>query len=96
MTSADFPKWFYYLWIHQHLEDFREIAAGKATTMGHIQRHHLADAKVGVPPPAVLASADRVLGPMIEQICLRRVEARTLADIRDALLPRLLSGQLTP
>jgi type I restriction enzyme, S subunit len=96
VTSADFPKWFYYLWIHQHLADFREIAAGKATTMGHIQRHHLADAKVSIPPPAVLASADRVLGPMIEQICRRGVEARTLADVRDALLPRLLSGQLTP
>lgn len=92
VTSADFPKWFYYLWIHQHLADFREIAAGKATTMGHIQRHHLTDAKVNVPPPAVLASADRVLGPMTEQISKRRVEARTLADIRDAMLPRLLSG----
>ncbi len=96
VTSAVFPKWFYYLWIHQHLADFREIAAGKATTMGHIQRHHLADAKVSVPPPPMLASADRVLGPMTEQIWMRRVEARTLADIRDALLPRLLSGELTP
>ena len=28
----------------------RGIAAGKATTMGHIQRHHLTDAKVAVPP----------------------------------------------
>ncbi len=94
VTSADFPKWFYYLWIHQHLADFREIAAGKATTMGHIQRHHLADAKVSVPPPGVLAAADRVLGPMTEQISARKVEARTLADIRDALLPRLLMGEL--
>ena len=41
-------------------------------------------------------AADRVLGPMTEQIWMRKVEARTLADIRDALLPRLLSGELTP
>ncbi len=94
VTSADFPKWFYYLWIHEHLADFREIAAGKATTMGHIQRHHLSQARVLVPERAVLAAADRVLGPMIEQITLRRVEARTLAETRDSLLPRLVSGDL--
>ena len=45
VTSTGFPKWFYYLWIHEHLPTFREIAAGKATTMGHIQRHHLTDAE---------------------------------------------------
>jgi len=94
VTSAEFPKWFYYLWIHRHLADFREIAAGMATTMGHIQRHHLSRAPVVVPAPAVLAAADRILGPMIEQITLRNVEARTLAEIRDALLPRLISGEL--
>lgn len=94
VTSADFPKWFYYLWIREHLADFREIAAGKATTMGHIQRHHLSQARVLVPERAVLGAADRVLGPMIEQITLRRVEARTLAEIRDSLLPKLLSGDI--
>jgi type I restriction enzyme, S subunit len=96
VTSIDFPKWFYYLWIHQHLADFREIAAGKATTMGHIQRHHLSQARVVVPEAAVLAAADRVLGPMINQIILRKVEARTLAEVRDAFLPRLVSGDLRP
>jgi type I restriction enzyme, S subunit len=96
VTSAEFPKWFYYFWIHEHLADFREIASGKATTMGHIQRYHLADAKVSVPPPEVLASADRVLGPMVEQISQRRVQARTLAEVRDALLPRLLAGEFVP
>jgi type I restriction enzyme S subunit len=32
VTSSQFPKWFYYLWIQQHLENFRHIAASKATT----------------------------------------------------------------
>jgi len=94
VTSNEFPKWFYYHWIHQHLADFREIAAGKATTMGHIQRHHLSQARVVVPEPAALATADRVLAPMIEQITMRKVEIRTLTSIRDALLPRLISGEL--
>jgi len=94
ITSTRFPKWFYYLCIHRHLPDFRHIAAGKATTMGHIQRHHLTDAKVIVPEPSVFGAADKTLAPLIEQIMRRRVESRTLATLRDALLPRLTSGEL--
>jgi type I restriction enzyme S subunit len=94
VTSASFPKWFYYLWIHQHLEGFRHIAAGKATTMGHIQRHHLNDAKAVVPSSKVLKSADSVLSSLIERVITARLESRTLAHIRDALLPKLISGEI--
>ncbi|WVN42230.1 restriction endonuclease subunit S [beta proteobacterium MWH-UniP1] len=38
VTSEKFSKWFYYLWTRKHLEHFRQVAASKATTMGHIQR----------------------------------------------------------
>jgi hypothetical protein len=66
VTSEKFPKWFYYFWIHQHLPDFRHIAAGKATTMGHIQRHHLTEALVVVPSSQVLAAADRQIAPLVD------------------------------
>ena len=92
-TSAEFPKWFYYLWIHQHLADFRHIAAGKATTMGHIQRHHLSDAKVVVPGRNFLKVASNTLSPIIERIITTRIESRTLAALRDTLLPKLISGE---
>jgi type I restriction enzyme S subunit len=94
VTSAEFPKWFYFLWIHQHLTDFRHIAAGKATTMGHIQRHHLSDAKVIVPPGDTLEVAGNVLSPLINRIIVTRIESRTLAALRDALLPKLISGEV--
>jgi type I restriction enzyme S subunit len=94
VTSDRFPKWFYYLWIHQHLPWFQAIAAGKATTMGHIQRHHLTEAKVAVPPQTTLVHADQVLGPMMDALVTRALESRTLATLRDTLLPRLISGQL--
>jgi type I restriction enzyme S subunit len=94
VTSDRFPKWFYYLWIHHHLLWFQSIAAGKATTMGHIQRHHLAEAKVHVPRPPLLAHADEVFGPMINALVSRSLESRTLAALRDTLLPKLISGEL--
>jgi Restriction endonuclease S subunits len=49
VQSENYPKWFYYFWIRFHLNVFQEIAANKATTMGHIQRKHLEEAKVLIP-----------------------------------------------
>ena len=94
VTSDKYPKWLCYLGVHHHLEDFRHIAAGKATTMGHIQRHHLSDAKLATPSQALLGAMDAVFAPIVESTWRRAVEARTLAALRDALLPKLISGEL--
>jgi type I restriction enzyme S subunit len=94
ITSRETPKWFYYFATRQHLSDFRAIAAGKATTMGHIQRGHLTAAKIAVPPSSEMAKHDAFIAPIFEKIINNSLHARTLSDLRDALLPRLISGQL--
>ncbi len=95
VTSATLPKWFYYLWVHHHLPDFRHIAAGKATTMGHIQRHHLTQALVTMPSDARLMQAmNQFFAPLVDALSVRAVQSRTLATLRDALLPKLISGEL--
>jgi len=94
VTSDKYPKWLCYLGIHQHLDDFRHIAAGKATTMGHIQRHHLADAKLPLASPELLQAMDRIIQSIIESTWRRSVQSRTLAALRDLLLPKLISGEL--
>ncbi len=50
VTSGKYEKWFFYLWTKRHLDEFQAIAESKATTMGHIQRRHLSEAMVLVPP----------------------------------------------
>ena len=94
VTSCEVPKWFYYFATRQHLSDFRAIAAGKATTMGHIQRGHLTAAKVAVPPPDQMAKHDVVIAPLFDQKINNALQVRTLANLRDALLPRLIAGKL--
>ncbi len=88
------PNWFAYLAVKFHLPDFRHIAAGKATTMGHIQRHHLNDATIAVPPSPLIEMASSNIGLLVELSWRRRLEAVTLAMIRDTLLPKLLSGEI--
>jgi type I restriction enzyme S subunit len=94
VTSDKYSKWFLYMWIHHHLPEFRHIAAGKATTMGHIQRHHLKDAKVLVPAIDLLFYQDKIMEPLIDAIISRSLENRKLAALRDTLLPQLISGEL--
>jgi type I restriction enzyme S subunit len=94
VTSERFPKWFYYLWIEHHMPSFRAIAAAKATTMGHIQRHHLTEATTVVPSSTVMEAADRIIAPLVERMMTSDQERRTLAALRDTLLPRLISGEL--
>jgi len=94
VNSKHFPKWFCLHWTRQHLEHFRQIAASKATTMGHIQRRHLAESKAVVPPPALLAAMDAYFAPLLARAIQNELQARTLSTLRDTLVPRLISGQL--
>ncbi len=94
VTSDRFAKWFYFFWTRQHLPHFQQIAASKATTMGHIQRKHLTEAKVLVPDDHVLSTANKVFEPLLSQLITNALQARTLATLRDTLLPRLISGRL--
>jgi type I restriction enzyme S subunit len=95
VTSPEFPKWFYYLWTLYHLDEFRLIAADKATTMGHIQRGHLTAAKVLIPPRPLLDAMTRSMSPLIDQLIANRIQSRALATLRDTLLPKLLRGELS-
>jgi type I restriction enzyme S subunit len=94
VTSETYPQWFIYGWLLQHLEHFREIAASKVTTMGHIQRHHLHDATVVVPTSEALQGLGELMQPLHERVIQSRLQMRTLAELRDTLLPRLISGKL--
>ena len=94
VTSSTAPKWFYYLATRHFLPGFREIAAHKATTMGHIQRKHLTEAKVALPPSHAIDTLGMLIGPVLERRIHGALHARQLATLRDTLLPRLISGQL--
>lgn len=94
VTSATYPKWFYLQWLLEHLPEFIRIAGDKATTMGHIQRHHLTAAKCVVPKGRVIDEATRLFAPLLDQKISLDHESRRLARVRDTLLPRLLSGEL--
>lgn len=95
VTSEDYPKWFYYLWCKHHLTEFISIAASHATTMGHIKRGDLDEVKVLIPSPKELAEMTEQAEPLIQKIIANNIQINTLIKLRDSLLPKLMSGEVT-
>jgi type I restriction enzyme S subunit len=94
VTSNQYPKWFYLHWVRYHLPEFRRVATAKATTMGHIQRHHLTQAFVVIPSQKLIEAAARHFEPLLNAQISAMLENRSLAVMRDALLPKLISGEI--
>lgn len=90
--SDEFPQWFYGQWVHHHMPEFQLIAASKATTMGHIQRGHLSSATTVCPQDGAMEVMSSVMQPLWDRMIHNELESRTLAETRDYLLPRLMSG----
>ncbi|MEU9896739.1 restriction endonuclease subunit S [Streptomyces phaeochromogenes] len=87
------PHWLIHRLIHRKIDDFRAIAADKATTMGHIQRKHL-DEVVATPTAEMVADLNSRISPLWERALTAEQEGLALAALRDALLPQLMSGRL--
>jgi type I restriction enzyme S subunit len=94
VTSQQYPRWFCYLWIDHHIRIFRHIAEAKKTTMGHIKRTDLEEAKVIVPPEEEIKIMSDKMKPIFEKRVKTQVENGYLEELRDTLLPKLMSGEI--
>lgn len=87
------PMWLVNQALRSKLDEFRAIAADKATTMGHIQRRHL-DEPVELPQPGVVAALDPAMGGLWDRALAAEIENERVAATRDELLPLLMSGRI--
>ncbi len=94
VSSADYPKWFYYYWTKQHLDKFIRIAKDKAVTMGHIKRGELDKSLVLIPDCETLQSMTSKMEPILNLIVSNNLSNRDLVELRDTLLPKLMSGEM--
>lgn len=95
VSSETYDKWFYYAWTKHHLDRFVKMAADRATTMGHIKRDALEKAEVLIPSNKDYQEIGNKLKPIYDQIINNRVESRKLVALRDTLLPKLMSGEIS-
>lgn len=94
VTSEKYPKWFYYQWLLFHLNEFKNIAVTKATTMGHINRNHLDLAEVIIPNDKKFNELNNLFNPLLDKLETNNAQIQTLTKTRDQLLPRLMNGEI--
>ena len=86
------PNLYVLFWCRENLRHIRNIAGG--STFAEISKKVFKPIPVVVPPPSVLQSFLHIARPLYARIVTNVKQAETLAGLRDALLPRLLAGEL--
>jgi type I restriction enzyme S subunit len=74
--------------------DFAAYEA-EGTVFGSINKQNFENLRCIVPSPSIVSAYEKLVGPLDEQISTFEKQSRTLATLRDTLLPQLLSGELS-
>jgi type I restriction enzyme, S subunit len=82
----------YFLFFALHEQDLPSLGADSAVP--GLNRNMAYRSEQIVPPTDVLEKFDGVVAPLYGRIHANAEESRTLAALRDALLPKLLSGEV--
>ena len=88
----DVPRQFLFESLIGPLADFERSKVG--TTVIHLSKADIDSIRLARPPAEVFEAFASWTEPVIQQVVKNAAEARLLADQRDALLPKLLSGEL--
>ena len=70
------------------------VAGSKGTKMPRGDKQQIMNYPVVLPDKETLALFNGLIVPMLEQIAANRIESSRLTSLRDALLPKLMSGEL--
>jgi len=86
------PNYYAYFWIKENLDVIRSHANG--STFLEISKGNLRRIGMLVPQGPTLRRFRDLVAPLFRRLADNLTESRTLAAIRDALLPKLISGEL--
>ena len=75
-------------------ERLRQLVTGTSNSHQRVKPDSVLTLSTVVPPSPALEAFTFVVCPIFERVGRNRLQAQTLATLRDTLLPRLISGQL--
>jgi|SRR5882724_2948721 len=87
-----YPPFFTYFHLRKVVADLRQQTHG--TVFETITRQTFTTVKAFLPPAKLAQEFDQRIEPFMNRIRTNLFESRTLAALRDALLPKLFSGEL--
>ncbi|WP_273475970.1 restriction endonuclease subunit S [Methanobrevibacter woesei] len=89
-------KYFYYIWSFILTDEFETIKNNycTGTTMMAINNKDVKKIKFVLPDDETLIKFNKIANPIFEKIYYNNLEIIKLTRIRDALLPKLMSGEI--
>lgn len=79
-------------WTYQNMNVIKQNASG--TTFQEISKKNFKPLSVNVPSDEVITEFDKTVRPLYEKVVANVEQNQTLAELRDTLLPKLMSGQI--
>ena len=89
VSSKEYPKWFYFLWTHNHIAEWKRLISAKATSMGHIKREDLESAKVVIPSETSMEDMTTQMNPIFDLYIQKRKENLKLTELQSLLLAKI-------
>lgn len=83
---------FMYLWCKANMETIK--GAGNGSTFEEISKSNFKSLPLSIPPPILLTSFQSSVAPLFQKIRCNQIQIRTLENLRDNLLPKLMSGEV--
>jgi type I restriction enzyme S subunit len=90
------PEWFGFFVFHTSSEELVAFADARSTgtKMPRTNWKDMSSYPIALPPSELAAKFNGLARPAIDRLLRTQDESRTLAAIRDTLLPKLISGEL--
>lgn len=83
---------FLFYWTKENIERIKARSGG--TTFGEINKRNFRPMLVVIPPKEIINQFDNTVCPLFDKITNNEQESKNLAQLRDTLLPKLLSGEI--
>ena len=93
LASKEFPTEFIYPWIEENIEKL--IASQTGGAQQHINKGNVDELVLLCPDKRVVGEYLSKVKPLFDGIAANCFQSRTLATLRDTLLPKLLNGEIS-
>lgn len=92
LDDKDFSKYFIYLWLKENMEYI--ISNANGSTFLEISKSVFKSLEIVIPPKELRLKFDDEIVPIFQKIKINSKQIQTLENLRDTLLPKLLSGEV--
>ena len=92
LPSGEVTASFLLFWARHNMDAIKQKANG--STFMEISKSAFRPIRLAVPPKHVIDAYDSIAKPLLNRIAENERQRENLAQMRDTLLPRLISGKL--